>query len=90
MAHIARKKLKSLNNTVLWFWSYTLEMVILNFTPAYRKNRSFLDFENNSEVWNFAVDRISSNSQAVSFYQDATSGSSYSEELVFKTAQMTW
>lgn len=78
MAHIARKKLKSLNNTQLQFWSYTLEIVILNFTPTYRKNQSFLDCENNSQVWNFAVARIPSNSQAVSPYQDVTSGSSNS------------
>lgn len=65
-------------------------MVIFNFTPTYRKNWSFPDFENNLEMWNFAVDRTASNSQAVSLYQDVTSGSSYSEELVFKTAQIAW
>lgn len=46
MAHIAAKK--SLNNTALPFRSCTL--VILNFTPTYKNNQSFLDFENNSEV----------------------------------------
>lgn len=78
------------NNTVLQLWSYTLEMVIFNFTPTYRKNQSFPDFENNSEVWNLAVDRMPSNSQAVSLYQDVTSGSSYSWELVFKPSQIAW
>lgn len=89
MAHIASKKLKSWT-TLCYDSDPTLEMVILNFTPTNRKNWSFFDFENNSEVWNLAVDRIPSNSQAVHLYQDATSGSSYSEELVFRTAQITW